>query len=85
MNSENKTVQKLTCLKVNNGFSILLPITVGKLQAKLVLDTGAAVTILSSNVYNKIPPGQRPELMKVSPSLKLEVANDELLSVLGLH
>ncbi|MES9882782.1 MAG: hypothetical protein ABW185_18090 [Sedimenticola sp.] len=76
-------MKKILCREIHNGFSILLPITIENVSAKLVLDTGAAVTILSSNIYNQIPSSQRPELMKVSPSLKLEVANDELLSVMG--
>ncbi|MES9883969.1 MAG: reverse transcriptase family protein, partial [Sedimenticola sp.] len=47
------------------------------------MDTGAAVTVISSNVYNKLPSENRPQLMKVGPSFKLEVANDELLQVQG--
>ena len=41
------------------------------------------MTIISSNVYNKIPLEQRPPLKKVPSTVKLEVANDGLLSVLG--
>ena len=41
------------------------------------------MTIISSNVYNKIPLEQRPLLKKVPSTVKLEVANDGLLSVLG--
>ncbi len=39
--------------------------------------------MVSSNIYNKLPQDVRPELRKVNPSLKLEVATDELLPVLG--
>lgn len=73
----------MSCREINSGLSILLPVDIHSVNAKLVLDTGAAVTVVSSNVYNKLPQNMRPELGKVSPSLKLEVANDELLPVLG--
>ena len=61
----------------------MLPISVCNVDYRLILDTGSAVTIISSNVYNKIPLEQRPSLKKVPSTVKLEVANDELLSVLG--
>ncbi len=76
-------VIKVSCREVNSGLSILLPVNVNTVSANLVLDTGAAVTVVSSNIYNKLPQSVRPELQKVNPSLKLEVANDELLPVLG--
>ncbi|MCG7870380.1 MAG: hypothetical protein JAY74_28925 [Candidatus Thiodiazotropha taylori] len=61
----------------------MLPINAFDINSRLVLDTGSAVTIISSNIYNKIPLEVRPPLRKVSPSVKLEVANDGLLHVLG--
>ncbi|MCG8112852.1 MAG: RNase H-like domain-containing protein [Candidatus Thiodiazotropha taylori] len=73
----------LPCDEVSYGVSILLPISVSNIDYKVVLDTGSAVTILSSNVYNKIPLDVRPPLKKVSSAVKLEAANDGLLSVLG--
>ncbi len=81
--SVHDTIIKVSCREVNSGLSILLPVNIHSVSASLVLDTGAAVTVVSSNVYNKLPPDVRPELEKVNPSLKLEVANDELLPVLG--
>ena len=41
------------------------------------------MTILPSNVYNKIPLVNRPCLKEVPSSVKLGVPNDRLLSVLG--
>ena len=41
------------------------------------------MTIISSNVYNKIPLNKRPPLKTVPSTVKLEVANDGLLSALG--
>ena len=83
LESIDKSFVKLPCSEVNYGVSILLPVSVGNADYRLILDTGSAVTILSSNVYNKIPFENRPCLKKVPSSVKLEVANDGLLSVLG--
>ena len=41
------------------------------------------MTIISSNVYNKIPLNKRPPLKKVPSTVKLEDAKVGLLSVLG--
>ncbi len=83
VNSVNSDVIKVSCREVNSGLSTLLPVDIHAVSASLVLDTGAAVTVVSSNIYNKLPQDLRPELRTVNPSLKLEVANDELLPVLG--
>ncbi|MCG8033309.1 MAG: DDE-type integrase/transposase/recombinase [Candidatus Thiodiazotropha taylori] len=83
VNENDQSFVKLFCSEVNYGVSILLPISVNMMDYSLILDTGCAVTILSSNVYNKIPLASRPPLRKVPSSVKLEVANDGLLSVLG--
>ncbi len=60
-------VIKVSCREVNSGLSILLPVNVNTVSANLVLDTGAAVTVVSSNIYNKLPQSVRPELQKVNP------------------
>lgn len=73
----------LSCREINYGVSILFPIYVYDIKSRLVLDTGNAVTIISSIMYNKISLKVRPPLKKKSPSVKLEVANDGLLPVLG--
>ena len=68
---------------VRNSLSLLVPVTFGKNRARLIVDTGAAVTVISSNVYNNLPSDIRPPLDETSSALKLEVANEGLLSVLG--
>ena len=47
------------------------------------MDTGASVSIISTKIYNSIPKNLRPPIEKSSTELKLEVANNGLLSVLG--
>ena len=39
------------------------------------------MSIISTGLYYRIPPNSRPELGAVDRSLKLEVANDNLLTV----
>ena len=64
--------------------SILLPVLLGDVNAKFVIDTGACVSIISSGLYYRIPPDSRPELRPVDGSFRLEVADDNLLPVEGL-
>jgi len=55
----------------------------GSTNANQIVDTGTAVTIISTNIYNNLPNDSRPPLENVKSALKLEVANEGLLSVLG--
>lgn len=48
-----------------------------------MIDTGAAVTLMSVGFYYSIPSEKRPELKKLDTNLKLEVANDGLVTVEG--
>lgn len=68
---------------VFSGLSILLPVKFSDVSANFIVDTGAVVTILSSNIYNSLPPDIRPPLEKIDPNFKLEVANEGYLSILG--
>ncbi len=49
-----------------------------------MVDTGACATIMSTALFNKISESKRPELRKVDPSLRLEVADNGLLQVDGI-
>ena len=69
---------------VNHGVSISLPVSIGNLTSNFVLDTGACVSLISTGLYNRIPPEGRPELQSVDKSLRLEVADDNLLSIEGV-
>ena len=68
----------------SHGMSILLPVSVGELNSNFVLDTGACVSIISTGLYYRIPPDSRPEFRAVDRSLKLEVADEGLLTVEGI-
>ena len=60
-----------------------LPMRIGGVKTRLVIDTGAAITILSSRIYNKIPVSQRPLLERPGDLPRLEVADKGLLEVEG--
>ena len=75
---------KISIRTFSHGMSIVLPVLVGELNSKFVLDTGACVSIISTRLYYRIPPNSRPELRAVDRSLKLEVADDNLLTVEGI-
>lgn len=77
-------LEKISVRCLNHGVSILLPVSVGSLVSKFVLDTGACVSIISSGLYYRIPPEDRPCLRPVDSSFKLEVADDSLLPVEGV-
>lgn len=62
---------------------MLIPMELYNNKAQFVVDTGAAVTIMASHVYNAIPSSMRPELKQPDEHLKLEVANDSLLDIQG--
>lgn len=76
-------ISKLNVCMVNHGVSISLPVSVGNLTSNFVLDTGACVSLISTGLYNRIPPESRPELQPVDKTLKLEVADDNLLTIEG--
>lgn len=48
-----------------------------------VMDTGACCTVLSSAFYYRIPEDIRPILYDVDHSVRFEVANDGLLTIVG--
>ena len=75
---------KISIRTFSHGMSILLPVSAGELNSKFVFDTGACVSIISTGLYYRIPPDCRPELKAVERSLKLEVADDSLLTVEGI-
>ena len=75
---------KISVMTINHGVSVLLPVPIKDTRSKFVLDTGACVSLISTGFYYRIPPNQRPELKPADNALKLEVANDSVLSVDGL-
>ena len=75
-------ISKVNGIAVNRGASISLPVSIDNLTSYLVLDTGACVSLISTGLYNRIPPQGRPEWQSVDKSLRLEVA--DLLSIEGV-
>jgi hypothetical protein len=71
------------CRTVSEGISMLLPMDVYKNSARFVVDTGAAVTVMASHIFNAISEDERPPLQQPDVQLKLEVANDSLLEIEG--
>ncbi|KAK3088259.1 hypothetical protein FSP39_016699 [Pinctada imbricata] len=53
-------------------------------NGSFVVDTGAAVTIMSLGFYYSLPSSERPELKDLESNMKFEVANDGLLDVNGI-
>ena len=68
----------------DDGISAFLPVTLCGIDTRFLIDTGATVTILSSKVYNKLPPGSRPALTNTSEKIKVEVADSTLVDVIGV-
>ncbi len=54
--------------------------TVNTFECELLIDSGAAVTVISIELWQKIP---RPELEIPKDTVKLETANGELIGVKG--
>lgn len=79
-----KDISAVNVCAINQGMSISLPVSIGSLTSNFVLDTGACVSLISTGLFNRIPSERRPELQPVDKSLKLEVANDNLLSIEGV-
>ena len=65
-----------------NGVSALLPVTINGTETKLLVDTGAAVTIISSELFNRIPDNVKPQLTECT-SVKLEAADGNCIAVAG--
>lgn len=53
-------------------------------DSELLVDTGAAVTIISSALFSQLPAESRPEVKAPCKSTKLQTANNELLDVEGV-
>ena len=64
------------------GMSALLPVIVNGQNMKMLVDTGAAVTILSSKLINKLPVNMKPNITPCD-TIKLQSANGNLISVDG--
>ena len=82
-NEQEKTIE-VSCKLASAGLAVILPVDFGEgAKAKFVVDTGAAVTILSDRVYEAIPKLKRPKLR--DPDVKyLIVADDGRTHIKGV-
>jgi hypothetical protein len=56
---------------ITNGLSAMVSVKLDGLKTVLLLDTGAAVTVISSDIFFKIPQESRPDL-QCCDNVKLE-------------
>ena len=66
------------------GISAFLPVRINGIGTELLVDTGAAVTVISSALFSSIPTEERPELKPPCDRVKLQTANNELIPVQGI-
>ena len=75
---------EVSCLVASGGLSITLPLLLCGVETSFAIDTGASVTIVSTDTFNRIPAARRPRIQKPDKLLKLEVADSGLLPVDGI-
>ena len=66
------------------GISAFLHVQINGAETEILVDTGAAVTVISSELFNGIPAEKRPELKPPYEELKLQTANNEHIAVQGV-
>ena len=66
----------------NNGLSAKVSVNINERNTELLVDTGAAVTIISTDVFRSIPEENRPKLEQCK-NVKLEAADGNQISVNG--
>ena len=64
--------------------SAFVYVNINGVDCELIIDSGAAVTVISTSLWENIPILQRPELKKPSGKVRLEAANSELINVIGV-
>ena len=64
--------------------SAFLPVNISGFETELLIDSGAAVTVISKSVYENISANNRPQLRVPDENIKLQAANDEMLDVTGI-
>ena len=71
------------CRLTADGLTMLLPLSLAGVNANFVVDTGAAVTIISCQVFGQIDAGRRPALR--NPTVQhLVVADNRRLEIEGM-
>ena len=67
----------------SGGLSVTLPLVLCGVETSFVVDTGASVTLVSTDTFNRIPAARRPRIQKPDETLNLEVADSGPLPVDG--
>ena len=65
------------------GHSVSVKGKINETGANLLIDTGAAVTIISQSVYNNIHPDHRPPLIEPLDKTVLKTADESTMNVMG--
>ena len=60
------------------GIAAFVCVNINSVDCELIIDSGAAVTVISSKLWEQIPIASRPELRKPSTRVRLEGANSSL-------
>ena len=66
------------------GISAFLQVQINGKETELLVDTGAAVTVISSELFYNIPAEKRPELKLPTECVKLQTANNEQIAIQGI-
>ena len=61
-----------------------LPMCIGEVKTKFLIDNGAEVTIMSQKLFERIPENVRPKMVKTECNVKLEVTDKGLVQVAGV-
>ena len=68
----------------NTGITAYINADVNGVVCKLLVDSGAAVTIISRKLYDRMPVDSRPNLDPLSEHIQLQAADEGLLTVHGI-
>ena len=60
-----------------------MSLEVNGIESELLVDSGAAVTVISVGLFEKILSEHRPQLKTLEDNIKLEAANNELIPIHG--
>ena len=69
---------------VLGGISVYLPMCIGEVKTKFLIDTGSEVTIMPQKLFERIPENVRPKMVKTACNVTLEVADKGLVQVAGV-
>ncbi|VDI21954.1 Hypothetical predicted protein, partial [Mytilus galloprovincialis] len=74
----SQAIEKNIVIDRVRAATITVPLVINKVETKAVIDTGAEVTVLSEELYSKIPKDMRPELKKATRNLVVAEAGKHM-------